>query len=386
MNGREKMPDVRLIERWLPISELGEESVRERRSMTSLPPIYYLHVWWARRPLVASRAAVLASVLPAEVQRNAFLEAIGIQGDAIEAKRLIAKARRTGIRTDDPYGYERAFKFNPRDKTEQLLNSVNMDPSSITILDPTAGGGSIPFEATRLGFNSIANDLNPVAATILAATIDYPRRFGYALLEELSELGKRFRSRVDPKIKWMFPQLHGKNSVDTTYLLARTIVCPYCSAQIPLSPNWRLNNSGVGVRLLPKTSKADGARYCEFEIVHELGKHSTGTVSGGDATCPFHDCARVIDGDEVKRQAQTEGMGEQIFAVVYQKLTKTINKSGKAGKPKWVRDYRSPQSSDNINLDISACLSERLLEWEALDDEDVVQREPHRVSAVAPGG
>ena len=54
----------RLIEHWLPIAELGEESVRERRSMTALPPTYYLHVWWARRPLVASRAAILASILP----------------------------------------------------------------------------------------------------------------------------------------------------------------------------------------------------------------------------------------------------------------------------------------------------------------------------------
>ncbi|MGD9971833.1 MAG: DUF1156 domain-containing protein [Desulfatirhabdiaceae bacterium] len=53
----------RLIEQWLPIAELSEESVRERRSMTTLPPIYYLHVWWARRPLVACRAAILASML-----------------------------------------------------------------------------------------------------------------------------------------------------------------------------------------------------------------------------------------------------------------------------------------------------------------------------------
>ena len=58
------MPDRRLIEDWLPIAALSEEAVRERRSMTALPPIYYLHVWWARRPLVVSRAAVLASLLP----------------------------------------------------------------------------------------------------------------------------------------------------------------------------------------------------------------------------------------------------------------------------------------------------------------------------------
>ena len=63
--------DTRLIERWLPIAALGEESIRERRSMTALPPTYYLHVWWARRPLVASRAAVLASLLPADADREA---------------------------------------------------------------------------------------------------------------------------------------------------------------------------------------------------------------------------------------------------------------------------------------------------------------------------
>ncbi|HWU41141.1 MAG TPA: DUF1156 domain-containing protein [Candidatus Acidoferrum sp.] len=50
----------RLIEEWLPIAALGEESARERRSMAALPPMYYLHVWWARRPLVASRAAIPA--------------------------------------------------------------------------------------------------------------------------------------------------------------------------------------------------------------------------------------------------------------------------------------------------------------------------------------
>ena len=55
------MNDVRLIEQWLPIAALGEESIRERRSMTPFPAPNRLHVWWARRPLVASRAAVLAS-------------------------------------------------------------------------------------------------------------------------------------------------------------------------------------------------------------------------------------------------------------------------------------------------------------------------------------
>ena len=94
--GSEPMPDTRLIERWLPIAALGEESVRERRSMTALPPTYYLHVWWARRPLVASRAAVLASLLPADVDRGKFLHVLGIHGDPVATRRRIEIAEREG--------------------------------------------------------------------------------------------------------------------------------------------------------------------------------------------------------------------------------------------------------------------------------------------------
>ena len=54
-----------LIEDWLPIETVGCESMRERGASSELPPLYFLHVWWARRPLLASRAALLASVLPA---------------------------------------------------------------------------------------------------------------------------------------------------------------------------------------------------------------------------------------------------------------------------------------------------------------------------------
>jgi adenine-specific DNA methylase len=104
----------RLIERWLPIEALGEESVRERRSMTALPPTYYLHVWWARRPLIASRAAVLASLLPATAEREKFLHAIGIHGDPVAARVRIAAATKRGERLGaDAYGYRRAFAHIP---------------------------------------------------------------------------------------------------------------------------------------------------------------------------------------------------------------------------------------------------------------------------------
>src|ERR1700693_524748 len=85
-----------LIEEWLPIAALGEESVRERRSMTALPPTYYLHVWWARRPLVDSRAAILARPLSAGADQDKFLHMLGIHGDPVATRARIDEARRTG--------------------------------------------------------------------------------------------------------------------------------------------------------------------------------------------------------------------------------------------------------------------------------------------------
>src|SRR5438445_1799169 len=108
-----KRMTTRLIERWLPIAEIGVESLRERTPMTPFPAPNRLHVWWARRPLVASRAAILASLLPADADQDKFKHILGIHGDPVNAKMEIARARRTGIRVQDPYGYSRAFAYVP---------------------------------------------------------------------------------------------------------------------------------------------------------------------------------------------------------------------------------------------------------------------------------
>ena len=361
--------DTRLIERWLPIAALGEESTRERRSMTALPPIYYLHVWWARRPLVASRAAVLASLLPADADREKFMHVLGIHGDPVATRRRIDVAKRNKEHLGpDPYGYKRAFTYTPAKQNQtwvELVKELSLD--TLSVLDPTAGGGSIPFEAQRLGFAPIANDLNPVAALILKATVEWPQEHGSALLETFGQLAREFIQRAEPKYDRIFP-LEPEGVRVEGYLWARTITCPYCEGLVPLSPNWRLASDGTGVRLRPQLGTGPEAkgRVCAFEIVRSANEQSSGTVARGDGTCPYPDCGRVIDGGDIKAQAQAGRMGEQLFAVVYKERVLSKTKTGKT-REKWVRGYRAPRPEDDNSAEIRARLDEKLPEWEAFD-------------------
>lgn len=367
--------DTRLIERWLPIAELGEESVRERRSMTALPPTYYLHVWWARRPLIASRAAILASILPAGADHKKFLHALGILGDPLAARRRIAVADRKGERLGaDAYGYPRAFSYTP-DAADRAWLADLLVGTPPRVLDPTAGGGSIPFEAIRLGLPVEVNELNPVATLILKATVDFPVRFGPKLRLEFERIGSAFAQEVKHRLAGTFPY---ESSIDTRpdgYLWARTITCPYCEGLVPLSPNWRLAPDGTGVRLKPilRGGPGSGGRRCSFEIVKTVNEQSPGTVADGDATCPFPDCGRVVDGDEVKHQAQGGQMGDQLYTVVFKQRIEVKTKTGKI-RGKWQRSYRAPRPEDDNSETIEARLSEKMVEWESLD---VVPNEPY---------
>lgn len=86
----DKRPRV-LIEEWLPAAAIGVECIRER-STGQQPPDKRLHVWWARRPLCASRAAVLGSLLPADFPRDVFERLLGFWGwskDIVRAQALL---------------------------------------------------------------------------------------------------------------------------------------------------------------------------------------------------------------------------------------------------------------------------------------------------------
>lgn len=321
-----------LIEKWLPIAEVGVESMRERGASSALPPLYFLHVWWARRPLIASRAAILASVLPqwSEEWPNELLEKfpdektyhewfkkfLGIRGDPVNGMKLVQWAKDRGIKLKyHPYGgAPRAFTVNPLIEDLNIFEELLLftwGKSHITMLDPFAGGGSIPFEALRYGFNTYANDLNPVAATILKATLDYPARFGPELAEDIQKWGNIWAKRVKEKLDPFFPKLANENIF--AYLWARTI--QWNGRTVPLSPNWWLAKGSklAAVRVIadPDSNKP------RFEILtgKQIGKYdpNLGTISRGEARCPW--TGETIDGDYIKAEAQAGRMGQVLYAI-----------------------------------------------------------------------
>ena len=364
------MNDVRLIERWLPIAEIGVESTRERTPMTPFPAPNRLHVWWARRPLVASRAAVLASLLPADADRDRFLHVLGIHGDPVASRRRIDAARRKGERFEgQAYSYPRAFSHVPDDDARYwLTEALDRRLAEFVVLDPTAGGGSIPFEASRLGLEALANDLNPIAALIMRATAQWPCDHGHDLKQEFQRLADRFVEIREELLAPWFPAEPNKKAIPTNYLWTRTVTCPYCDGLVPLSPNWRLAPGGTGVRLTPHLGDGPGSegRVCTFEVVDSAAEQSPGTVSRGAGDCPWPDCGRIIDGDAIKQQAQAGRMGEQLYAVVYKERVEVRTKTGRI-REKWVRSYRAPRPEDDNGAAVRARLDEKLPEWEAFD-------------------
>ena len=226
----------------------------------------------------------------------------------------------------------------------------------------------MPFEAVRLGLETLANDLNPVAALIERATVEWPGKHGVAIKALVEEIGAQFTTIIRKRLAGVFPDEPQDGTRPDGYLWARTIKCPYCDGLVPLSPNWRLASDGTGVRLKPHLAMGPGTegRVCSFKIVTSAKEQSAATVARGDGTCPYSDCGRVIDGDEIKAQAQAGRMGEQLFTVVYKERVLTTTKTGRT-REKWVRGYRATRPEDENSTEIQARLAEKLPEWEAFD-------------------
>ena len=385
----------RLIEEWLPINEISVEAIRERAGAIPNPAPHQLHVWWARRPLAPSRAAVAASLLLASASHTTFVGVLGTYLGIVDDQKRIDEAKSSGVKLEEGYTNRRAFTHNPTFGEADWLRS-NLAVSDPLVVDITAGGGSIPFEAGRLGLRSIANELNPVAALILRATCQWPQEYGFALLDAYNDVSVRFRQRVNELLKEIYPEEREplddplfKKSKPTRaqrnwdgFLWARVVICPSCKGQIPLSPHWRLASGGTGIRLVPEVENGK----CGFEIVDRVVDQSPGTVKNAIATCPYPNCGATTPRNYISQEAQAGRLGHQLYCIIHRDQWWPPTKSGKPRKrPKTRRGFRIATSKDDNSTWVAQRLKELRPQWDAADvlpNEAVPEgnktREPHR--------
>ena len=391
--------DTRLIESWMPINQLSTEAIRERAGAVPNPAPHQLHVWWARRPLAPSRASTLLSLIPQSVDgddaRHSIFNLLGTSPEVYQIAQRLAAASESGERDKEGYGeHRRAFTHNPTAQQLDWLNANLSNPSPI-VLDVTAGGGSIPFEAGRLGFRTIANELNPVASHILRVTCEWPQRYGYPLLDEYgrkpsltdawSGIAGRYLARVTELLEGVYPEetepdwmvrwnekyrdeiqnnriVRAKRYAQT-YLFARTIDCPSCRIVIPLSPNWRLDSKGTGIRVIPEPD----AGRCSFEIVKTVGEQSAGTVNGAIGTCPH--CGATTPKGYIAAEAQQGRLGHQLYCVILNDQWQGFTKAGKPKKRLTTqRSFRTATPADDASIRMSEYrLAELAPAWDADD-------------------
>lgn len=365
-----------LIEDWLPIAELGVESRRERAFAMDLPPLFGLHVWWARRPLVASAGVILASLMPSwsadlaalddprlrseANYRRWFLRLVGIWGDPVTAQARKNRNQVDGIRSaTNPFDYKPAFKNSPNLNDITLLHRILLMTwgELPAVLDPTAGGGTIPYEAARYGLPTTANDLNGVAAAILRATVQTPALYGIDLDGDLEKWGQKLVDRCRERLSPFFPS--GATEKVTNYLFARTVTCPRTGKPVPLVPSWWLRQETGDEAAVQVVTEVDGQVLDEPRFVVLAGKDAVesrpdeGTVNRGAGTSIWD--SLPIDPDYIKSEAQAGRMVSVLFAVAvrYPRLGSTRSKG--------LRGFREPTETDRDALAAAEVELARLL-------------------------
>lgn len=383
----------RLIEHRLPLAEVSTESAREKSIRHG--HISTLHIWWARRPLAASRAAVFATLVPDTDENYELVKKI-VPWEAVKDgnNEHILEARR------------------------RVLEANGGVPPKV--LDPFGGGGAIPLEALRLGCEVYSLDLNPVAHIIQKATLEFPQKFGQPNSRPVPEyIRERDRKAADSATAGASKKNKGKASkqvsmfgddedgewakaykqnplatdvrywgewvlektraelaefyppdedgkVPIAYLWARTVTCtnPACRAEVPMVRQWWLAKKDRKSLALKPTVNPTTKRV-DFSVV-AVGKGETwpdvGTIERGNSTCPA--CNTAIPSSEAREQAKSNRWGQRLMAVVLS----TPSEQGKS--------YRVATAADETIFEKARKRLEELKATETFDGLPLVPNEP----------
>ena len=338
---RETVPDPRptvrrkLIEVALPLEAINRESAREKSIRHGHPST--LHLWWARRPLAAARAVLFAQLVDDPSARpDEFPTEEAQRAERERLHRLIEQlVVWENIRDEKLFAQAHA----------EILRSTDGNPPPI--LDPFAGGGTIPLEAQRLGLEAHASDLTPVAVLINKALIEIPPKFrdqppvfpGLAesriggwkgaegLAADVRAYGQWMRDEAEKRIGHLYPKAtlpDGTKATVIAWIWARTVTCPNpaCGIEMPLVRSWWLGKKkGKEAYVVPivvaDASHPSGQRV-RFTIGRELANAPTvatdGTVGRTGAECIA--CHAAVDLKYVRAEGRAGRLDAQLMATV----------------------------------------------------------------------
>ncbi len=317
----------KLIEVALPLEVINRESAREKSIRHGHPST--LHLWWARRPLAACRAVLFASLVD---DPSSHPDRFPTEADQErERQRLFALLERLvpWEATTQPEVLEAAHA--------EIVASCDGAPPPV--LDPFAGGGSIPLEAQRLGLEVRASDLNPVAVLITKALVELPPRFAgrppvhpdardlgtggwtgpRGLAEDVRRYGGWMREEARQRIGDLYPGAtlpNGSAAVVIAWLWARTVTCPNpaCGATMPLVSTYKLaTKKGKERWVRPVVDPA--AKRVRFTVsTTEPSEEVPKQGRGARFRCLV--CGQVAPEEHVKAEGMAGRMGQELMATV----------------------------------------------------------------------
>lgn len=390
----------KLIEVALPLDAINEAAGREKSIRHGHPST--LHLWWARRPLAAARAVLFAQMVndPGYQQGGGFRYGVNKEKAALERERLfkIIEDLVQWENTNNEAVLERAraeIRRSWRETCELNKNHPQaaelFDPEKLPgFHDPFAGGGAIPLEAQRLGLDSYASDLNPVAVTINKAMIEIPPRFAgrspvgplpagekqaklhedwrgaRGLAEDVRRYGAWMRAEAEKRIGHLYPRititaemaverpdlkpLVGQSLTVIAWLWARTVKSPnpaFSHVEVPLASTFVLSSKEGKEAYVQPVLEQDSYRFT-VKVGTLPSDAADGTSAGkrGGFYCLLS--RSPIDYKYIRAEGSAGRMGARLMAIVAEGvrgrvyLTPTAEHEAAAGeaKPEWRPDVK----------------------------------------------